>query len=134
MNRRPRPEQLADMVKQLSARLDEVAAKQRSEGRVVLRRLNRVEYENTVRDLFDVNVSVKEILPEDTVSHGFDNVGAALNISPVLIERYLEAADAVLDAAVAPVHKLESKKQRFNLYDSLPSLVYRQAFGSKMTA
>ena len=51
---RPRPEQLADIVKLLSARLDAVAAKQRSEGRVVLRRLNRVEYENTVRDLFDV--------------------------------------------------------------------------------
>ena len=118
---RPKPEQLADLVKLLSARLDEAAAKQRSEGRVVLRRLNRVEYENTVRDLFDVDVSVKEILPEDTVSHGFDNVGAALNVSPVLIERYLEAADAVLDAAVAPVHKLKSKKVRFNLYDSLPA-------------
>jgi mono/diheme cytochrome c family protein len=118
---RPRPEAVADVVKQLSARLDEAAGKQRTEGRVVLRRLNRVEYENTVRDLFDVNVSVKEILPEDTISHGFDNVGAALNISPVLIERYLEAADAVLDAAVAPVHKLESKKERYNLYDSLPT-------------
>jgi mono/diheme cytochrome c family protein len=118
---RPKPEQLADMVKRLTGRLDEAAAKQRSEGRVVLRRLNRVEFENTVRDLFDVNVSVKEILPEDTISHGFDNVGAALNVSPVLIERYLEAADAVLDAAVAPVHKLESKKERFNLFDSLPT-------------
>jgi len=118
---RPRPEQATDVVKRLTARLDEAAAKQRAEGRVVLRRLNRVEYENTVRDLFDVNVSVKEILPEDTVAHGFDNVAAALNVSPVLIERYLEAADAVLDAAVAPVHKLESKKERYNLYDSLPT-------------
>jgi hypothetical protein len=86
-----------------------------------LRRLNRVEYENTVRDLFGVNVSVKEILPEDASSHGFDNVGAALNISPVHVERYLEAADAVLDAAAAPVHKLDSKRERFNLYDSLPT-------------
>jgi mono/diheme cytochrome c family protein len=118
---RPGAEQLAALVKRLSTRLDEAAAKQRSEGRVVLRRLNRVEYENTVRDLFDVRVSVKEILPEDAVSHGFDNVGAALNISPVLIERYLEAADAVLDDAVAPVHKLESKKERYNLADSLPT-------------
>src|ERR1700761_755959 len=53
---RPRPEEAADVVKRLSARLDEAAAKQRTEGRVVLRRLNRVEYENTVRDLFDVDV------------------------------------------------------------------------------
>lgn len=117
---RPRPEHVAEVVQRISARLDEEAANQRSEGRVVLRRLNRVEYENTVRDLFDVNVSVREMLPEDAVSQGFDNVGAALNISPVLIERYLEAADAVLNAALAPVHNLESKTERFDLYDSLP--------------
>ena len=117
---RPQPAQVADVVKRLSARLDEVAAKQRAEGRVVLRRLNRVEYENTVRDLFDVNVPVKEMLPEDAVAQGFDNVGAALNFSPVLMERYLEAADAVLNAAVMPVHRQESKTERFDLYDSLP--------------
>ncbi len=117
---RPPATQVADFVKQLSARLDDAATKQRAEGRVVLRRLNRVEYENTVRDLFDVNVSVKEMLPEDTISQGFDNVGAALNISPVLIERYLETADVVLNAAITPVHKLESKTERFDLYDSLP--------------
>ena len=117
---RPDAKQVADVVKRISARLDEAAAKRRSEGRVVLRRLNRVEYENTVRDLFDVNVSVKDLLPEDAVSHGFDNVGAALNISPVLIERYLDAADAVLNAAVAPVHNVESKTERFDLFESLP--------------
>ncbi len=117
---RPQPEQLADVVKRLSIRLDDASATQRTEGRVVLRRLNRVEYENTVRDLFDVNMSVKEMLPEDGVSHGFDNVGASLNISPVLMERYLEAADAVINQAIAPVHKLISKTERFDLYDSLP--------------
>src|SRR6201999_2700519 len=104
----------------LATDLDAAAAKLRTDGRVVLRRLNRVEYENTVRDLFAVKVAVMETLPEDATSHGFDNVGAALNISPVQIERYLEAADAVLDAAVAPVHKLPSKKERYDLYDSLP--------------
>ena len=117
---RPEPRQVADFVKGLTTRLDEAAANPRADDRVVLRRLNRVEYENTVHDLFDVRVSVKEMLPEDAVSHGFDNVGAALNISPVLIERYLDAADAVITAAIAPVHTLESKTERFNLYDSLP--------------
>ncbi len=118
---RPKPAQAQAFVRQLSARLDEAGAKQRAEGRVVLRRLNRVEYENTVRDLFAVNVSVKEMLPEDAMAQGFDNVGAALNISPVLMERYLEAADAVISAALLPVHKLESTKARFNLHDSLPT-------------
>ena len=117
---RPQPAQVQTFVRQLTARLEEAGAKQRAEGRVVLRRLNRVEYENTVRDLFAVNVSVKEMLPEDAIAQGFDNVGAALNISPVLMERYLEAADAVITAALLPVHKLESKTERFDLYDSLP--------------
>ncbi|MBS0204283.1 MAG: DUF1592 domain-containing protein [Planctomycetes bacterium] len=117
----PKPESVAEVARLISSKLDDVAAARRAEGRVVLRRLNRTEYENTVRDLFDVQVSVKEMLPEDAVSHGFDNVGASLNISPVLMERYLEAADAVLNAALVPVHTLESKTERFDLYDSLPS-------------
>ena len=131
----PRPEaaQAQTFVRLLSARLDEAAAKHRSAGRVVLRRLNRVEYENTVRDLFAVDVRVKEMLPEDAIARGFDNVGAALNISPVLMERYLDAADAVITAALAPVHKLESKKERFDFYESLPKWfangVYKQADG-----
>ncbi|NDA68779.1 MAG: DUF1592 domain-containing protein, partial [Verrucomicrobia bacterium] len=118
---RPPAAQAQTFVRQLNAKLDEASAKQRAAGRVVLRRLNRVEYENTVSDLFAVDVRVKEMLPEDAVAQGFDNVGAALNISPVLMERYLDAADAVITAALAPVHKLESKSERFNLYDSLPT-------------
>jgi len=117
---RPQPAHVADFVKRLSDRLNEASANQRSEGRVVLRRLNRVEYENTVSDLFNVIASVKEMLPEDSISHGFDNVGAALNISPVLMERYLDAADAVLNEALAPVHNVDSKTERFDLYNSLP--------------
>ena len=118
---RPDAAKTQAFVRELTARLDEAAAKHRVAGRTVLRRLNRVEYENTVRELFAVDVRVKEMLPEDAVAQGFDNVGAALNVSPVLIERYLDAADAVLNAAVVPAHKLESKSERYNFYDSLPS-------------
>jgi mono/diheme cytochrome c family protein len=112
---RPPKEQVADVTITLGAELDGAAAKLRSDGRVVLRRLNRVEYENTVRDLFAVKVAVMDTLPEDAISQGFDNVGAALNISPVQMERYLETADAVVTAALAPVHNLKSTTQRFNL-------------------
>lgn len=117
---RPKPDQIAQLVNQLTSRLKTAAAHRRAEGRVVLRRLNRIEHENTLCDLFGVKVSVKEIMPEDAISQGFDNVGTALNISPVLMERYLEAADAVIDAAIKPMHSLESKTERFDLYDSLP--------------
>lgn len=119
---RPPQAQATHFVARLSAELDAAAAKARTDGRVVLRRLNRVEYENTVNDLFAVNVSVKETLPEDAISHGFDNVGAALNISPVQMERYLEAADIVVTAALAPVHQLDSTTQRFN-YEVPPYIV-----------
>ncbi len=120
---RPEAAKVAAAIRSISAQLDGAAAQHRAEGRVVLRRLNRVEYENTVRDLFAVDVMVKEMLPEDAIAQGFDNVGAALNISPVLMERYLEAADAVLTAAQLPVHHLESTKERFDFYDSLPPYV-----------
>lgn len=130
---RPEPEQIADLVRQLTSRLNTVAHRRRDAGRVVLRRLNRIEYENTLCDLLDVNVSVKELLPADAIANGFDNVGAALNISPVLLERYLDAADVAIDAAIAPVHHMESKLERFDLYDSLPKWfiagVWKQAEG-----
>jgi mono/diheme cytochrome c family protein len=119
-NPQPSKLQITSFLRALAANLDSAAIANRSDGRVILRRLNRVEYENTVRDLFDVDVSVRDMLPEDTISHGFDNVGEALNVSPVLIERYLEAADAVVNAAIAPVHAEESRTERFDLYDSLP--------------
>lgn len=63
----------------------------------VLRRMNRVEYENTIRDLFGIRVEVKDMLPEDQTAHGFDTVGEALAISPEQMEVYLQAADKALD-------------------------------------
>jgi len=76
------------------------AAFHRSEGRSAWRRLNRVEYENTIRDLLHVEIDVKEMLPEDGTSSGFDTVDQALDVSAVLIEKCLAAADVVLDAAL----------------------------------
>ncbi|MBI1372595.1 MAG: DUF1592 domain-containing protein [Phycisphaera sp.] len=67
---------------------------------MVARRLNRVEYENTVRDLLGVDTHLKDMLPEDGQRHGFDNVAGGLSISSVLMERYLDAADHALDDAI----------------------------------
>ena len=86
---------------------------------VVLRRLNRVEYENTVRDLFDVYVRVKELLPEDTPSAGFDNVGEGLAVSPEAMHAYLRAADATLDAVFGPPKQPKYLKHETNLLDQL---------------
>ena len=63
----------------------------------MLRRLNRVEYENTVRDLFDIRIDVQSMLPEDPTAYGFDNIGDVLALSPEQLEIYLQAADKALD-------------------------------------
>ncbi len=77
------------------------AARRAAQGRVVLRRLNRIEYENTVRDLLGTEVNLKEQLPQDGSADGFDNAAAALHTSSFLMEKYLEAADTALSLAIA---------------------------------
>jgi mono/diheme cytochrome c family protein len=117
---KPRPPEkdvqaLADWI---GKRAEAAEAARRAQGRVVLRRLNRVEYENTVCDLLGVQVELKELLPLDTPAHGFDNVGEALHVSPFLMERYLEAADKALGMAIANGPRPKTVKKRYNLKDS----------------
>ncbi len=90
-----------------------VAARQQAEGRVALRRLNRFEYQNTMHDLFGIEVNLMELLPEDGSAHGFDKVSTALTLSPVQVEKYLEAADVALDAAIGIGTKPQFVQQRF---------------------
>jgi hypothetical protein len=69
-------------------------------GRVTLRRLNRAEYNNTVRDLFGITIQPADDFPSDDVGYGFDNIGDVLTLPPVLLERYVDAADRVVRAAI----------------------------------
>jgi mono/diheme cytochrome c family protein len=115
----PRPDaaKVATVLRRLTAGLDEAASARRAAGRVVLRRLNRVEYENTIRDLLGIEVDLKESLPQDTSSHGFDNVGEALHTSSFLMEKYLEAAEKALDLAIANTPQPPKNSKRFSLKD-----------------
>jgi hypothetical protein len=73
-----------------------------AEGRTRLRRLTRAEYENTIRDLFDLpGIPLQGDLPADGSAHGFDNNSEALDISHVNLAKYVESADRVLDMAIA---------------------------------
>ncbi len=72
----------------------------RDPGRVTLRRLNRAEYNNTVRDLLAVDFNPADDFPSDDVGYGFDNIGDVLSLPPVLLEKYLRAAEKVAAAAV----------------------------------
>lgn len=88
-----------------------------AQGRVVLRRLNRVEYERTMRDLLGVTADLKDLLPPDSMSDGFDNVGEALHLSSFLMDRYLEAADTALNVAIANGPQPPLIKKRYLLKD-----------------
>jgi cytochrome c5 len=92
----------------LVGELDRAASASPDPGRAILRRLNRTEYANAIRDLLDLDINVSALLPVDNSSYGFDNIGDVLGVSPVLMERYLTAARrisavAVGDAAEIPV-------------------------------
>ncbi|HUG94302.1 MAG TPA: DUF1592 domain-containing protein, partial [Planctomycetaceae bacterium] len=68
-------------------------------GRVTIRRLNRIEYNNTVRDLLGIDVQPAAGFPSDDVGNGFDNIADVLTMSPILMEKYLAAAETVVAKA-----------------------------------
>src|SRR5262245_51435158 len=116
---KPRPAQkdIESLSHWITRGVETADVKRRTDSRVVLRRLNRVEYENTVRDLLGVQIDLKEMLPQDTSAHGFDNVGEALHTSSFLMERYLEAADAALNVAIVDRPQPPLVKKRISLKD-----------------
>lgn len=77
--------------------------RQQKRGRVVLRRLNATEYENTLRDLLDTQLELKDLLPEDNNSAGFDNVSAVLDLSATHLLRYQDAAERAILSTI-PIH------------------------------
>jgi hypothetical protein len=74
-------------------------------GRVTLRRLNRAEYNNTIRDLCGVDFKPADDFPSDDVGYGFDNIADVLSFQPILLEKYLTAADKILEEALPPPPK-----------------------------
>ncbi len=72
----------------------------RNAGRVTLHRLNRAEYNNTIRDLVGVDFKPAADFPNDDIGYGFDNIGDVLSLSPLLLEKYLAAAETILDNAI----------------------------------
>jgi len=98
----PRPDAATydALVKYVETGRDRLAEVKPNPGRPTLHRLNRTEYGNTVRDLLALEIDVTELLPADDIGYGFDNIGDVLQVSPVLLERYLSAARKISRAAV----------------------------------
>ncbi|MCM8528172.1 MAG: DUF1592 domain-containing protein [Lentisphaeraceae bacterium] len=84
---------------------------------VVLRRLNREELQNTVNDLFHIELNLKHLLPEDSITQGFDNIGSGMSISTELMQSYLEFADRVVEQAIVSDRKPEIVNKTFNFKD-----------------
>ena len=98
-SRRPDRQSAADFVTWLENEID-TRATNAAPGRVALRRLNRREYANAVRDLLGFNIDAKALLPDDNVKGNFDNNAAALQVSPSFVDQYISAARAVALEAI----------------------------------
>src|SRR5450432_191522 len=82
-------------------------------GRITARRLNRTEYNNTVRDLLGVDSNPADAFPQDDSGYGFDNIGDVLSLSTVLLEKYMTAAEQVARAAIFGPENLKPTLVRY---------------------
>lgn len=105
-------------------------------GRVTLRRLNRNEYNNTIRDLFGIDLKPADAFPSDDVGYGFDNIGDVLTISPLLMEKYMSAAEKVADAVILapesrrPVRRYEAEAIQTEVPSGILPGGFRMLYGN----
>ena len=97
---RPAPAAIDAFATSLETALDRMAAADPNPGRVVSRRLNRVEYVNAIEDLLGLEIDGEALLPSDMAGFGFDNNAEVLSITPALMARYIAAATKISRAAV----------------------------------
>ncbi len=101
---RPNDATYAALVTSIVSERDRLAQVRPNPGRATLHRLNRTEYANAIRDLLALEIDVAELLPADDIGYGFDNIGDVLQVSPVLLERYLSVARKVSRSAVGDMN------------------------------
>jgi len=125
----PRPDDAAydRLSTWLESELDRAAGAAPDPGRLLVRRLNRTEYANAIRDLLDLEVDAAALLPPDDAAFGFDNNADLLGVSPALIERYVAAADRVsalaLGSATMPgseTYRVRQDRSQDQHIDGLP--------------
>ncbi len=109
------------LVAWLEESLDKLPNQAHVTDQLVLHRLNRKEYENAVRDLLAVEVNSAELLPQDDIAQGFDNIASALQVSPSFIEQYVHAAHNV---AVEAMGRADARAQGWT---------FRAGSGSQLT-
>ena len=96
---RPPKEQIDDFTQWLAGSLDANAAAHPDPGHATVRRMNRAEYANAVRDLLGLDVDFSKDLPVDDTGYGFDNIADVLTVSPTLMDRYINVAGKIAGLA-----------------------------------
>ena len=91
-------------------------------GRVTARRLNRTEYNNTLRDLLGIDLRLADHFPLDQAAYGFDNIADALNVSPVLLEKYVDAAETAVRTAIFGGEELKPAMTHYSAPVRIPAL------------
>ena len=96
------PQPTSDEVTAVTAAIEQELSKfdctaEKHPGRVTIRRLNKAEYNNTIRDLVGLDLKLADGFPSDDVGNGFDNIGDVLSIPPILLEKYLGAANVIAE-------------------------------------
>jgi len=113
----PTPEERAELVSLLHQRLSHIdRSKPVDSGRVTARRFNRTEYDNTIRDLFGIRLSVANTFPGDDVGYGFDNIGDVHSVSPLRLQRFLEAAETVSSFLLNTGRRLEMNRNEQGVF------------------
>lgn len=111
--KRPGEEELSLVLETLTANLREARERLNDAGgKVVLRRLNRREYQNTIRSLFGLDVSIDSV-PDDATVDGFDTIGTAHSFSSLHLDRYLSTGSAVIDSFINIRGRQESQVRRY---------------------
>lgn len=106
--KKPRPDadELATIEEWIKRSVFQIDPENPDPGRVTLRRLNRVEYQNTIRDLMGIEFQAEVEFPPDDTGYGFDNIGDVLTVSTLLLEKYMEAAETIVGRAVPVVSRV----------------------------
>lgn len=107
---KPTPEEVAALEEWIKREAFGIDPHDPDPGKVTLRRLNRDEYRNTIRDLMGVEFDVDEEFPADDTGYGFDNIGDVLSLSPLLLEKYMQAAEKIVADAVPRVPRTMAER------------------------
>ncbi|HEY2787317.1 MAG TPA: DUF1592 domain-containing protein [Fimbriiglobus sp.] len=108
---RPTAQQIDGIVTWVEESVFHIDPKNPDPGRVTIRRLNRVEYRNTIRDLMGVDFNTDVEFPADDTGHGFDTIGDVLTLSPLLLEKYIAASRTIIAKAVPTVPWVVAEKR-----------------------